>query len=105
MTISDAARATRRYAVWRRSGAAFVVSGAPVDLTLPDLPTFRKRSEAEAACDRLNLLAVLEAIREPDEAMLQAAYTIPGGEDEPGDHWRAMIDALIAEVKENSDDA
>lgn len=58
-------------------------------------------SAAQAACDRLNLLAVLEALREPSVAMQNAAWHRPVNYKVPmyADIWRAMIDELAAEVK------
>lgn len=73
MNIDEAARATRKYQVFGDGG-----------------------SEAQIACDRMNLLAVLEAIREPSEVMVaegEAAYVY-----HPKNIWSEMIYALIAEV-------
>ena len=88
MTIADAARATRRY---RKKG-----------LLILNSETLKYEAGNEAKCDRLNLIAALEAIREPSEAMCSAAPK----DDLKTAHgavyvWRAMIDALIAEVKNN----
>ena len=62
---------------------------------------FYSFKEAQAACDRLNLLAVLEAIREPSEGMEKAALLrYPNlGNGDVASIWYAMIDAAITEVK------
>lgn len=90
MTIDEAARATRAYF---RSGKAVLTS---------DGTTVTKRitgDEAQAACDRLNLIAVLEAIMEPIAFMRSAGDTaFENGYVE--EVFTAMIDALITEVKE-----
>ena len=106
--IAEAARATRRYhmdcSLHTGVQTCFVVESASGNITLG--PILYSSTEAQAACDRLNLLAVLEAIRKPSEGMLRAsdrfAHT---DETENIDwkgiariQWRAMIDALIAEV-------
>ncbi|MBN9504970.1 MAG: hypothetical protein J0I69_02995 [Altererythrobacter sp.] len=41
--------------------------------------------------------AVLEAIREPSDAMLEVDARRPDGSFYPEDHWRAMIDAALEE--------
>ena len=53
--------------------------------------------EAQAACDRMNLQAVLEAIREPSEEQIVAGSPVSEAGVEP-DVYTAMIDALIAEA-------
>ena len=62
---------------------------------------FMLHGRAQAACDRLNLLAVLEALREPSEGMDSAGHK--AGLDRFGSPtaiWRAMIDAAIKEAAE-----
>ncbi len=54
MNMDEATRATRKYKVWRLSNFNWAVDGKEYLL----------HEEAQAACDRLNLLAVLEAIRD-----------------------------------------
>ncbi len=104
MTIADAA-ATRKYAVWRKKTAAFVVSAEPVDLTRVTSPLFKTRAAAQDACDRLNLIAVLEEIREPSKRTRQAIDEAldRGPGDLPLRIQYAMIDALIAEAKEQAE--
>ncbi len=59
----------------------------------------RKHEIGTNACDRLNLVAVLEAIREPSEEMSSAGADRIEVSSPIADHaWRAMIDALIAEA-------
>lgn len=85
MNLTEAARATRKY---------FVTDSGEIALTVDVIR--RDRAEAQSACDRLNLAAVLEAIREPSDSSL--AYVAPE-EDAAKAHWINMVDALIAEVK------
>lgn len=59
--IDDAARATRRYAV----GDA--LPRFVIDNEGPWINRYATAEEAQAACDRLNLAAVLRAIREPTQ--------------------------------------
>lgn len=88
--LTEAARATRRYFITRSGTIAIAVDVVQKELT-----------DTQAACDRLNLLAVLEALREPSEGMATAAERVCGLWEgflaENG--WRAMIDKLIAEVR------
>jgi ribonuclease HI len=100
MTIADAARATRKYFAARRAMPGGMGGFAVYDRTMKPAGIFRTEAEAQATCDRLNLLAVLDAMREPSEAMFAAArhrcafvYN-----DMVADIWRAMIDAAIKEV-------
>lgn len=89
MEIADAARATRKY---MKKG-----------LLILNSETLKYEAGNEAKCDRLNLLAVLEAIREPSERMIaegEAAYIY-----HPKEIWPAMIVELIAEVKEACNDS
>ena len=86
MNIGDAARATRKYSVYHAPGEHYwIVSPAPSVSQMRDfrikaaLPSER---EAQAACDRLNLIAVMEAIR---DTSLDS-------------HRRAVLDAIIEEV-------
>jgi hypothetical protein len=41
--------------------------------------------------------AAIASMREPTEAMIEAAWNAPG--DQPQSHWRAMLDAAISEGK------
>jgi len=90
MDINEAAKATRKYAVWCSDIRTWAVgingSGAAV-------VNFQSLDEAMSACDRLNLIAVLEAIREPSMKACAAAF-IANEDENPGGTWRAMIDAL-----------
>ena len=105
MNIDEAARATRKFNTTTIYGCGKGPSGPAVCLAGDDsgggeFEIFPSVADAQAACDRENLLAVLEAIREPTQAMIDAA---PGG-DLATLHgavyvWRAMIGALIEEVK------
>lgn len=79
----EAARATRRHTtaeVWQRT---------------PNMTP----AEARAACDRLNLAAVLRAIREPTGDMVLNCPYMAGMEPRYPAIWRAMIDTLIAECE------
>lgn len=55
--------------------------------------------EAQARCDELNARAVIQAMREPTEAMWNAtAKTLPKSSPlTTGDLYRAMIDAALSE--------
>lgn len=103
MTIADAARATRKYFVARRPMPGGMGGFSVYDRTAKPAGVFRTEDEAQAACDRLNLLAVLEAIREPSEAQMIAGTPASEHGVEP-DVYTAMIDELIAEVSEASND-
>ena len=98
MNIDKAMMETRRYFVLSWSPDAFTVGTRRTDISAPSLNrTFKTRAEAQIACDRMNLLAVLEAIREPSEVMVaegEAAHVY-----HPKNIWGEMIYALIAEVK------
>jgi hypothetical protein len=95
MSIDDAARATRRYVPFLTVNG-WVAHDRPQWIS--SVPP-----EAQAACDRLNLAAVLRAIREPSEAMIRAGKTAGAGNvwgnsaGLSGNIFSAMIDALIAE--------
>ena len=90
---TEATRATRK---WQCTPGNVVYS-----LSTDGVRVCATQEEARAACDRLNLLAVLEALREPSEGMVTAAEKACGLWEgflaEKG--WRVMIDAAIAEVK------
>ena len=97
MNIDEAARATRKYSVvppilgneyWR------VIQHS--DPTYTEV-CFNSPYDAQAACDRMNLRAVLEAIREPSETMVNTGYYSSLGQRET---YQTMIDALVAEVRE-----
>ncbi len=104
MTIADAARSTRKHAASfvygcgseRSRWAIFDDEENDIGWIAPG--GVATQAEAQAACDRMNLLAVLDALREPREAMVAAADD-PDGTIQPAWYWRTMIDALIAEVK------
>lgn len=99
--LTEAARATRKYEVTMtkndQSGDVFwnAVRGST------HIYQFNCRDEAQAACDRLNLLAVLKALREPSEGMVDAIGV--GTVETDANRWRAMIDALIAEVRKSDE--
>ena len=93
--VDDAALATAKFFITRVDFDDFFVGTQEIHLG-----SFKTYAEAKSACDRWNLLAVLEAIREPTQAMIDAAP----GSDLRTLHgavyvWRAMIAALIAEVR------
>lgn len=105
MSIDDAARATRKYwsaPHWEYQDVYFADHAGCDPENVGAL--YGSCAEANAACDRMNLLAVLEAIREPSDAMCAAGSQDHkdawGGEAPIFEHsvYRAMIDALIAEV-------
>ena len=96
MNIDEAARATRGFYIeWNGLKDAQVWQVFTSEHVAASRG-FNSRDDAQAACDRLNLIAVLEAIREPSDSSL--AYVAPE-EDAAKAHWINMIDALIAEVK------
>lgn len=99
LDLDKAAQATRRFHVAQTLSGGYVVVPGGERL-------FYKIRQAEYACDRLNLAAVLEAIREPIPSVVMAggeayAHQIPAAV--VARTWRAMVDALIAEVKETTD--
>ena len=101
MSIDKAAKATRRYCVehhreWSGKTNNGLNFGILIGLGWRWLAT---SGEAQAACDRLNLLAVLEAIREPSDGMIEAERRTGGWVINDGDIWRVMIDAAIKEVE------
>lgn len=102
MNIDKAMIETRRYFVLSWSPDAFTIGTNRPDVSLPSLDcTFKTRVEAQIVCDRLNLIAVLEAIREPSEAMVWAPPSRANQSPEDSMYagiYRTMIDALIAEV-------
>ena len=99
MNIDEAARATRKYQ-WVCHDGEWFVEGTTVPESVGPFETLQ---EAACACDRLNMLAVLEAIREPNieahlagsEILMQKCFR---PEVVSNLVFRAMIDALIAEV-------
>lgn len=98
--IAEAARATRMYdMIWsEREDGYFVVE---IDnRNSPPYGPFDSEEKAQYACDRLNLLAVLEYLREPSEGMIEAA---PASDLKTRFGalyvWRAMIDKLLAEAR------
>ena len=101
MNIDEATRATRKYQ-WVCHDGEWFVEGTTVPESVGPFETLQ---EAACACDRLNLLAVLACIREESDAMCAAGaqnHKDAWGPDAPiFEHsvYRAMIGALIAEVK------
>ena len=105
--LAEAARATRKYFVsWHGLIKAKVWGVYPQDLFDPysgelvaEIDHLSSEDEAQAACDRLNLIAVLEALREPSEGVVDSGDAVAayGGVIEV---WSAMIDAAIAEVRQ-----
>lgn len=101
--LTEVALATRKYymdcSLHTGVQTCFIVDGASQKVALG--PIMYSSVKAQAACDRLNLLAVLEALREPSEGMVAAAEKACGLWEgflaEKG--WNVMIDKLIAEVK------
>lgn len=99
MNIDKAARATHMHCVH-----AFNVDESPRYIVRKVIggsiipPFLSTVVEAQAACDRLNLLSVLEAIREPSVEMYMAGVDASLG-SLPDKTFRAMIDALIADVQ------
>jgi hypothetical protein len=96
MSIGDAARATRIYhpallnCVWwaeRTDTHTFALS------------SFDAEAAAQAACDRLNLAAVLDALRGVLSDALQMAAMVDDGTSEAAGE---RIDALLAELKETT---
>lgn len=98
--LAEAARATRRYS-WRYIRKSYWACEDGADE--PHTGPFKTVTEAKAACDRLNLLAALEALREPSEGMVAAGVHRARRDQIPAHvlatNWRAMIDAAIAEVR------
>ncbi|MBK8200640.1 MAG: hypothetical protein IPK75_20075 [Acidobacteria bacterium] len=82
MNIDEAAKATRRWLCGYeyRCGRDGIVGGwfTRRIVESDDGVRFPSREEAQAACDRLNLAAVLRAIREPSEAMVTEAERAHG---------------------------
>lgn len=102
MNIDDAARATRKFELAVINDEYFVapfrIRRSAMDETMTVAGPL-SCAEAQAACDRMNLRAVLGAIREPTQTMVDAAprddlRTLHGAVYV----YRAMIGALIAEV-------
>ena len=77
--------------------------GSVMEMPKPVMPKkMHESAEAKAACDRLNFIAGLEMLRDPSGAMIDAAAWFESPEHGPRSNagiWRAMIDALIKEVK------
>lgn len=89
MTIEAAARATRRYEV-RPDGS--IGDTSRFDVAPPGSAAWRR--------DRLNLAAVLEALREEMVSELQLAALKDDGTLQ---HAMHRFDALLAETKETTD--
>lgn len=94
MSIDEAARATRRYV----AEGHYVHNTTMVGM-IPLPERYNTEAEAQAACDRLNLVAVLEVlrpilIREFYNAALRGDNRVAAAED--------RADALIAEAKEHA---
>ena len=103
MNIDNTARATRKYSIcetMKDGGWRYVVRNWDTKETI----LVPQDVSPEEFRDRLNLRAVLEAIREPSEAMTRATDKIDSCVSDHGqcyseeDIWRAMIAALISEV-------
>lgn len=75
------------WAVWTKDGA------------LPE--RYDISDEADAACRRLNAIAVVEAMREPTEAMMEAARGYL--HQSPELVFQAMLDAILKETPEGAD--
>lgn len=105
MNIDEAARATRAFYIeWNGLKDAKVWQVFTSEHVAASRG-FNSRDDAQAACDLMNLRAVLEAIREPTENVARACREtadVESGyyEHNPYDRWRAMIDALLEEVGE-----
>ncbi len=98
MTIAYAAATRKHRIVETADGEWHVYPGDQCGGVL-----FSDLSKCVEYCDRLNLLAVLEAIREPSEGMTTAAV-MDATEECIDDYWvdriwGAMIAALTAEVR------
>ena len=109
--LAEAARATRRYEVVGINLDYYVIPRRariwhPIDETISVAGPLRAE-EAQAACDRLNLIAVLEALREPSEGMVAAGVHRARRDQIPAHvlatNWRAMIDAAVTEVKKSDE--
>lgn len=103
MTIADAARATRTYATALNESGMFSV--VPWIDAGAEQTMFKHSNEdvALAACDHLNLLAVLEAIRDPRIIKRAMRPEFADGTLEElcalEKLWPSAIDALIGEVR------
>lgn len=97
--LTEAARATRRYVILGWTGFPKIYDGHK-NIEDAVAGPFKSRDAALKDCDRLNLVAVLEALREPSNEMATAAEKACGLWEGflAEKAWRAMIDALIAEV-------
>ena len=99
MNLTEAARATRKYYVMGDGRGNYRVCDHNNLEEYDDL-RFTSDEEVYSFCDRLNLAAVLEAIREPTGQMNKAGYeAFEDGYIAVTPRYKAMIDALIAEVK------
>lgn len=100
--LTEAARATRKFwptPHWEDPDAYFAATEGYDPENVGEIyPSYQ---EAQAACDRLNFLAVLKAILWPSAGMVTAAEKECGLWEwflaEKG--WRVMIDKLIVEVE------
>ncbi len=106
--IAAAARATRKhFFTWHGLSYAEVWQVFVAKSGTAASGGFHSEEDAKAVCDRLNLLAVLEALRETSDGMVAAGVHRARIDQIPGHvlavTWRTMIDALIAEVAENGD--
>lgn len=106
MNIDEAARAMRRYrldTIVRNGEWVLVVRDRSTMETIPTPVGVNVRE----FCGRLKLCAVLEALRDPSEGMSRSAAAKDEVREECIDAfycaivWRAMIDKLIEEVKNN----
>jgi hypothetical protein len=97
MSIDEAARATRRYvADWFRdehSGAVFTEDARTL------VSVHNSFAEAQAACDRLNLAAVVKLRDRVVPMLMVSAMRDDGGPGEAGYRY----DALLADLQETPD--
>lgn len=107
MNINEAARATRRWNSayvygYGKEQSRWVVCDGEKEITIDG-----GQHDAQATCDRLNLAAVLEALHEISGRAINAgAKALCEHDDVLGptvavaEIFEAMIDALLAELKE-----
>ena len=121
MSIDEAARATRRFEIEEYGGKDIYADLDRFAVFRVDAPGYTiaewrangfvsehaTEEDAQAACDRMNLISVLEELRgNPPQSVLQAIVTavlqhdcVLGGDVLAADVYDAAIDALIAEAK------
>lgn len=93
MNITEAARATRKWRSDYFDHSLYAMGESAIRVS--------RESDLQAACDRMNLLAVLRGhLREPSERMIDAGFDAGlSANSETGDIWRSMIDAAIKEIE------